>query len=215
VIREFRGPGGDVAAIVTRNSYGSLVLNTGCLMFVDVDGRGDRPTSATFREMISSLLGKSGAPSPAPNPVPDTMNHVAQRHSLSVRVYETAAGYRLSITNALFKPGSAEAEALLTDFGSDPLYIRLCRLQESFRARLTPKPWRCSLQSLPVRFPFETPVEQDRYRRWEAEYDFKAAPFATCRYVTSLGQGTVEPEFIELIQYHDSVTKSSSGARLA
>jgi hypothetical protein len=215
VIREFRGRGGDVSAIVTRNAYGSLVLNTDCLMFVDVDGRGNHPASATFGEMISSLFGKRSAPSPTPTPVPDTMNYVAQRHSLSVRIYETAAGYRLLITNAPFKPGSAEAEALLTDFGSDPLYIRLCRLQESFRARLTPKPWRCHLRSLPVRFPFETPAEQDRYRHWEAEYDSKTASFATCRYVTSLGQGTVEPEFTELIQYHDSVTKSASGVRLA
>jgi hypothetical protein len=216
VIREFRGPGGDLSAIVTRNGYGSLVLNTDGLMFVDVDGRANHPASAGFGEMISSLFGKrSAAPSPAPNPVPDKMNHVAQRHGLSVRIYETAAGYRLLITNARFKPGSADAEALLRDFGSDPLYIRLCRLQESFRARLTPKPWRCHLRSLPVTFPFDTAAEQDRYRRWEAEYDSKAASYATCRYVTSLGQGTVVPEFSELIQYHDKVTKSASGVRLA
>ena len=164
--------------------------------------------------MISSLFGK-GSESPAPNPVPDAMNHVAKRHGLSVRVYETAAGYRLLITNTPFKPDSAEATALLTEFGSDPLYIRLCGLQESFRARLTPKPWRCHLPSPPGSFPFETTVEQDRYRRWEAEYDSKTAPYATCRYVTSLGNGTVMPEFDELIRYHDSVTKSAGVDRLA
>ena len=165
--------------------------------------------------MISSLFGKTSAPSPGPDPVPDAMNQVAQRRGLSVRIYETAAGYRLLITNTRFKPGSADAEALLTDFGSDPLYIRLCRMQESFRARLTPKPWRSHLPSLPVRFPFETAAEKDRYRRWEAEYNSKTALYATCRYVTTLGPGTVVPEFNELIQYHDHETKAASGVQLA
>jgi hypothetical protein len=220
VIREFRGPDGELSAIVTRNAYGSLVLNTDSLMFVDVDGRANHPRSATFGEMISSLFGNSlfgkrNAPSPAPNPVPDTMSRVALRHGLSVRIYETAAGYRLLITSAPFKPGSADAEAMLTDFGSDPLYMRLCRLQESFRARLTPKPWRCHLGNPPVGFPFETTGAQDRYRRWEAEYASKTSSYATCRYVASLGPGTMVPEFNELIQYHDTVTRSASGVRLA
>ena len=215
VIREFRGPDGDLSAIVTRNVYGSLVLNSDRLMFVDVDGKNKQPVSATFGKAISSLFGRSSAPSPAPDQVPNAMSDVARRHGLSVRIYETAAGYRLLITNAPFKPGSAEAEALLNDFGSDPLYIRLCRLQESFRARLTPKPWRCHLPSLPVPFPFETATEQDRYHRWEAEYNSKSAPYATCRYMTTLGAGTVMQEFKELIQYHDRETKSASAVRLA
>lgn len=215
VIREFRGAAGDLTAVVTRNAYGSLVLNSDRLMFVDVDGRGKRPASATFGKMISSLFGKTSAPSASPYPVPDAMNQVAQRRGLSVRIYETAAGYRLLITNAHFKPGSAEAESLLTDFESDPLYIRLCRMQESFRARLTPKPWRCHLPSLPVRFPFETAAEKDRYRRWEAEYNSKTALYATCHYVATLGPGTVVPEFKELIQYHDHETKATSGVQLA
>src|SRR5580658_930596 len=215
VIREFRGRGGDVSAIVTRNAYGSLVLNTDCLMFVDVDGRGNHPASARFGEMISSLFGKRSAPSPAPTPVPDTMNYVAQRHSLSVRIYETAAGYRLLITNAPFKPGSAEAEALLTDFGSDPLYIRLCRLQESFRARLTPKPWRCHLHNPPVKFPFETPQDQSRFDVWERTYTAAGKRFRTCQYIASFGGGSVAPGFEELIQFHDQETNAVSVLPLA
>ncbi len=215
VIREFRGPGGDLSAIVTRNAYGSLVLNSDSLMFVDVDGRDKHPASATFGKLISSLFGKSSTQSSTPKPVPDAMDRVAQRHGLSVRIYETAAGYRLLITNTPFKPGSANAEALLTDFQSDPLYIRLCRMQESFRARLTPKPWRCHLSTLPVPFPFETAAERDRYRLWEAEYNSKTSSYATCRYVTTLGPGTVMPEFEQLIQYHDHETKSASALRLA
>jgi hypothetical protein len=88
-------------------------------------------------------------------------------------------------------------------------------LQESFRARLTPKPWRCHLGNPPVQSPFETTIEQDRYQRWETAYTSKTASYATCRFVTALGQGTVVPDFNELIQYHDSETRSASSVRLA
>ena len=37
VLREFRGPDGQLAAVQTRNSYGCFVLNTAGLVFVDVD----------------------------------------------------------------------------------------------------------------------------------------------------------------------------------
>jgi len=37
VLREFRDDAGTVSGVITRNSYGCLVLNTAKLMFVDVD----------------------------------------------------------------------------------------------------------------------------------------------------------------------------------
>lgn len=107
---------------------------------------------------------------------------------------------------AFMRPQPGIGSWLLTDFGSDPLYIRLCRLQESFRARLTPQPWRCRLQSLPVRF---------RLRRRPNRSAIAAGKLNMMRRRLLLRPGTVEPEFIELIQYHDSVTKADSGVRLA
>ena len=216
ILREFRDPAGELAAIVTRNSYGSLVLNTSRLMFADVDRKPEASSGVGLGKLFSSLFSKVVEPKePAADPALDAMNRVVQRHNLSARLYETAGGYRLIITNSAFQPGSPEAEALLKEFDADPLFTRLCRMQESFRARLTPKPWRCNLANPPCVFPFETAKDQERQSRWEAEYNSKTASYATCRFLNTFGAGSVLPEFSELIQYHDHETKSANAVRLA
>lgn len=216
VIREFRGTDGERCAIVTRNAYGALVLNADRLMFVDVDRKDAQPgVGATLGKMVSSLFGKPKVGPPASNAILEAMHEVAQRHDLSARVYETAAGYRLLVTSVPFEATSSETEALLTEFDSDPLYVRLCRSQECFRARLTPKPWRCAMPNPPVEFPFETPEDLDRSRRWEADYNAKTTTLATCRYVATVGSGSASSDFDELIQYHDQETKAATDLRLA
>jgi len=217
LIQQLGTAGSSAAAIVTRNSYGALVLNTDQLMFVDVDRPEVQGGAPAIGGLFSGLFGK---PKVQAQPVDDSatlnaMNDVVQRHDLSARVYETAAGHRLLITNAPFKAGSPDAESLLAEFGSDPLYVRLCRAQDSFRARLTPKPWRCRMSNPTVEFPFETPQSQERYDRWVAAYDAKIASFATCRFVTALGAESIAPGFDDLIQYHDAQTKAASGLKLA
>ena len=214
VIREFGG------SVVTRNAYGALVLNANRMMFIDVD-REDPATviDDTVGGVISgifSLFGKSAPPSPkAADTVVDGIRRVAEQRQLAGRVYKTAGGYRVLITSETFPAGSSETEATLNEFGSDPLYVRLCRTQESFRARLTPKPWRCGFHKPPVEFPFETPQADAEYRRWESEYNSKSANYATCRYLTAVGSGGSADEFEELIRYHDQETKASSELPLA
>jgi hypothetical protein len=192
ILREFRaGAAGDPGAVVTRNAYGALVLNARHLMFVDID-RDD-----------------------AERPVLAAVGRVAEADGLAARVYKTAAGYRAIITSAHLDAGGASSEALLRQFGADPLYVRLCRLQESFRARLTPKPWRCGLRVPPVSFPFDTPREESRFRAWEADYASTAARYATCRYLATVGDARVAPGFEELIGYHDRETRATTTLPLA
>jgi hypothetical protein len=216
VIREFRSAGGDATAIVTRNVYGALVLNAEKLMFVDVDNPdGQTTTGSSLGSIFTGLFGKPKADPQTATRVMETLGSVVQRHGLSARVYETAAGFRIIITSAPFTAGSSAAESLLAEFGSDPLYIRLCRLQECFRARLTPKPWRCGMGNPPASFPIETPVAQQRFDRWQESYAAKTAAFATCRFVAAVGPASVIPEFDELIRYHDESTRASTDLRLA
>ena len=60
----------------------------------------------------------------------------ARRHpDLGVRVYRTAAGLRVVVTGAASPPSSDRARALLTELGSDPLYVELCATHDSYRAR--------------------------------------------------------------------------------
>ena len=215
VVREFNDNSGEKSAIVTRNAYGALVLNANQLMFVDVDRKDGQPNQASLGKMLSTLFGKPKAiPKQSPQ-VLDALNDITARHGLAARIYQTKAGYRVMITSGPFTAGSPEAESILTEFGCDPLYIRLCRLQECFRARLTPKPFRCGMTNPPVLFPFETPDAADRFARWETNYNAKTSSFATCRFLSAIGTGLVVSDFSELIQYHDDATKASSQLALA
>jgi hypothetical protein len=219
VLQAFPNSEGTPGAVVTRNAYGALVLNASSLMFVDVDVDPKTQSHAAGRSLggiFGSLFGKPSKPAPSPpDPFIDGFRKVAERHGLAARVYQTAAGYRLAITNLPFQPSSSETKALLQEFGSDPLYMRLCRQQDSFRARLSPKPWRCQCYQLNVKFPFETPLDKSRYQGWESYYNSKSSAYSTCRYVTSLGTGVIAPEFSELIRCHDRETKSESALPLA
>ena len=178
-------------AVVTRNAYGSLVLNVRDLMFVDID-RQEQPAA-----------------------VVPLIQRVADANGLAARVYQTAAGYRALITSERIEAGSPRSDALLQQFCADPLYVRLCRMQESFRARLSAKPWRCGLGTPPVTFPFITADEESRFRQWEARYTPAAARYATCRYLTWIGPGRMDPSLEELAYYHDVETKASSNLQLA
>jgi hypothetical protein len=210
VLRKFDGDR-NRHAIVTRNAYGALVLNTDHMMFVDVDHKTASPAKSG---LLSSLFGKSKA-EPTNDPLIDAMRAVTDHRKLAARLYETAAGYRLIVTSAPFQAGSTEAETLLAEFHSDPLYIRLCRMQESFRARLTPKPWRCHFHEPPVEFPFETADDRSRFENWEREYNAKGAAFATCRFISELGSRNVNPDFRDLIEYHDQESKALALHKLA
>lgn len=208
VLREFH------SAAVTRNSYGALVLNTRELMFVDIDRQAAPQTSVSVVSNLRSLFRKpEPPPAAAADPAVSEIRRAAERNRCSARIYQTAAGYRAIIVDRPFRAGATDSEALLKEFGADPMYVRLCRLQESFRARLTPKPWRCGVRNPPVEFPFETPRDEAKFRRWEAEYRHRAGDYATCRFLAEVG--TPAPEFSELIACHDQETKANSSQRLA
>jgi hypothetical protein len=215
VLRTFQGDA-DGSAVVTRNAYGALVLNADRMMFVDVDRKETASGGGSLRSIFAPLFGKPKAEQPpASDGIMEKIGEVVQRHGLAARVYETKAGYRVLITSTPYAAGSPQAKALLTEFGSDPLYIRLCGLQTCFRARLTPKPWRCRMIDPPVAFPFETLADQQRIDRWQAEYDRRCASYATCTFIAAVGNGSVASGFAPLIQYHDETTKSGSDLALA
>jgi len=218
LLREFRNGTEAPKAVITRNAYGALVLNTRDMMFADIDhGKADAKPSESGG-FLRSLFGKSKSESSSAavaDPAVTEIQNVAQRHNLAGRIYKTAGGYRVLVLNRRFVPTSAETEAMLREFGSDALYIRLCKLQESFRARLTPKPWRFGLVQPPFPFPFSSAKEEAMVREWEAKYAAKSAAFATCKFLGAFGSGGVETGFDELVQVHDHETKATSGLPLA
>ena len=216
VTREFVDASG-LCAAVTRNVYGASVLNARDLMFVDVDV--EPPPGQSGKQLLSgimSIFGRKPEPLPASaDPTADLVRAVADRRGLGMRLYKTAAGYRAIITTGSYDSTSPDTQALLGEFGSDPLYVRLCRLQASFRARLTPKPWRIGLQPPRVTFPYNTPRAQSVIDDWLRRYEAACATYSTCRFIGAYGPGDVAPAFTELIAYHDNETKATGALPLA
>jgi len=216
VVREFRAPEGTLRAAITRNSYGCLVLNTADLVFVDVDAPEARESGW--------LAGLFGFRKPDHTRDPDAfMNTLMTRVNDWVgrwptwgwRVYRTAAGVRLLATHEPFAPDHVMCRTAFEVFEADPLYRKLCATQKCFRARLTPKPWRCEAEKPCMRWPRGDAKWEARFRKWEAEY-FKAADhYATCKLIGQFGCPEFHPSLREFVEVHDRATRAEANLRLA
>ncbi|HMO81493.1 MAG TPA: hypothetical protein PKD24_11955 [Pyrinomonadaceae bacterium] len=207
IIEEIKDESGETIAMITRNSYGSLVLNTSRLMFIDIDV--PKPASQGLIGLIKSLFGSSPS-DPFESALIRIREKAATLPDLTFRVYRTAAGFRLAVINKRIDPTGSESQSLLSAFGSDPLYVRLCKNQESFRARLTPKHWRCRVESPRGRYPFRDQVEEDMHRLWIENYNAATAGYAVCRFVEQIGSQPTFSDFRRLIELHDRETKATS-----
>jgi len=165
------------------------------VMFIDVDappsGRGAEAALDQIRSAVSSSwIG-------------------------TVRLYRTAAGFRLLATDRVFTPGSSEAESAMRAVGADPSFVQLCKIQESFRARLTPKPWRVGQKTPPGDFPRKEGPEQQAFDEWLQNYERAAASKATCQFVETIGGGWVDADVAPILALHDQQTRAESGLPLA
>jgi hypothetical protein len=213
IVEEIKSDDGEVVATITRNSYGVLVLNTRDLMFIDIDIPPESSGARFFRTLKNLFGSKSDDPE---NRIRKGIAHQAGVHpNYTFRLYRTFAGFRCAITNKPVSPGSTESERLLDEFGADPLYVVLCRNQQSYRARLTPKYWRCGASRPPNKFPWATQAEEQRYRTWEKEYEEQSGQFATCHLVEQFGAQEGGAEFRALIKLHDELTRANTELKLA
>lgn len=191
VLREITGRSGEIDALLTRNAYGSVVLNAARAMFIDVDaqGAGARALDQVRRAASSAGLG-------------------------SVRLYRTAAGFRLLATDRTFTPGSSDAESAMRAVGADPQFVQLCKVQDSFRARLTPKPWRVGHAAPPGDFPRDI-GQQQAFDEWLRKYERAATSSATCQFVEAIGGSAVDADVAPILALHDEQTKATTNLPLA
>ena len=217
IIEEIPGRDGQLAALLTRNTYGSVVLNAARAMFIDVDAAaatGDGGGGGGG--FLKSLFGGGGGGSKPSNAQLDRLRDVLRSSGGgSFRVYRTAAGYRLLATDRVYTPGSSDSEALMRQVGADPAFIQLCRIQDSFRARLTPKPWRIGRPTPPGDFPRKDGEVQRAFEQWLLEYDRAAGSKATCQFVETIGSSAIHPDLSHIVELHDERTKANSGLPLA
>lgn len=181
------------------------------------------PLPGGLRSIVDQFRPASGSTSPASTPPADPTaaaverlrRFVAARPEWRVRVYRTYAGLRYLVTHAPFSPTDADVQAAMAAVGADPQYIRLCQVQKSFRARLTPKPWRIGVENPPVTFPYQSPEDEREMRGWVARYDAASAGRATCRFVEEIGTGAEHPDLAVIRALHDEHTRATSGLPLA
>jgi hypothetical protein len=140
---------------------------------------------------------------------------IGQNRGWGWRVYRTRAGLRLLATHALFAPEAPATEQVFEMMTADPLYRRLCKTQKCFRARLTPKPWRCGVDKPPGRWPWPDAKAEKRFETWESGYLRACGDYATCALVTTMGGQTIDPTVQLILEVHDSTTRVESNLGLA
>lgn len=175
------------SANVTVNSYGALVINANRALFVDVD------TEAGTEELAAQCLAEL----------------VGRQPELGFRVYRTRAGWRYLCTTQTFDPAANSTQLLLEVLQSDPKYRLLCRIQNCFRARLTPKPWRAGYNA--ISYSKERGMPQKALER----YLKKTEGFASAQFVSTVGSEACLPELGAVRDYHDRWTQADSGKPLA
>jgi len=216
-LRELRNTKGDVTAIITRNSYGCEILNAAAALFIDID----IPKSSLYQNIVYFLTKRINQQTLSPRKRAETtirarLDHFVGSHSnWGLRVYRTFGGMRCLATHALFEPSSSDTQHILEILGSDPLYNRLCRWQDSFRARLTPKPWRCGHYANVIHYPWEDANQQLTFEDWHQQYITASQNFATCHLLGTIGNEVIHPELEEIVTFHDRETKCLQSIQLA
>jgi hypothetical protein len=214
IVDVIKGSDGRESAIVTRNSYGALVLNATRVMFIDIDFETKAKPSG-----LSSIMKRISNKEPVPEPVTQHLDQIeawAHQHpQWNIRVYRTYGGLRGVITNELFDPTDPASTEILQSLNSDPLYVKLCRAQECFRARLTPKPWRCGSFVPPWRYPWPTPAAEMDQRKWEKTYQSAADRYTTCQLVKEFGSASAPLDIARIIDLHDRYARRGVSYNLA
>jgi hypothetical protein len=178
-------------AVVTRNRYGAEVLNCARLVIIDVDQppaqgfwadlfmRDQRPPKERMLEHIRKAIRAMG---PGPG----------------YRIYETRNGFRVIVSGKRMAPADAEVTRLFKAMNCDPLYAMLCRRQDCYRARLTPKPYRIHQKPIRLLVPYDDGM-RSTLAAWVPEYLERSRRFAVCKLVDVIGRDDED----EVIRYHD------------
>lgn len=232
LLEEIHAPNGALIAAITRNRYGAAVLNTDAVLISDIDlPASSRPPARGKRGLLSRLFGGGGADAAA-EPDPDALGlpgpgergdaHArivqriegfAQAHpELGMRSYRTRNGFRVLLTGAGAEPTGDRAQELMAELHSDRLYMLLSRVHDSYRARLTPKPWRIEVDRFEQ---LGSRTAQDSvHTDWVERYRAASREVAVCRLLTATGPAPTEVEQ-QIIDLHDRATRHDSGLALA
>ncbi len=205
LLEEVHDASGTLTAALTRNAMGARILNTGRALFADLD-----LGPLGFVDRLKAMF-KLGPDTPEAAALVHVTTWLAAHPGWGFRVYRTPAGLRLLATHAPQDPCSADTTRVLRELKSDPLFIRLCAVQESFRARLDPKPFRVGMKHGPPPFPRESLEAERAFEAWLAEYRDRCQGRAACAFLAHLGNTEIHPQLAPLVKLHDERSRALTG----
>jgi len=135
-----------------------------------------------------------------------------------MRIYRTPAGFRLLVLHRTFDALEAAVSECFDALGADPAYVRMCRAQRCFRARISPKPWRIGETNLSKVTRAVWPVTAEvaeRRARWIERYESAALGHASCVFVEELGSSRSDARAEEVRRIHDDACRATSTLPLA
>ncbi|OOZ40321.1 hypothetical protein BOW53_08075 [Solemya pervernicosa gill symbiont] len=208
LIEEINSAEGELIGVVTRNRYGALVLNCERVLFADID---IEPPGLI--DKLKALFG--GRVKDRNYHLQQIESYASEQPGIALAVYETLAGLRVVVTNRLYGAKDLGTEQLFDRLECDPLYIKLCRTQESFRARLTPKPWRIDYSRPPNNFPRESSEARQRFNGWLKGYEQQSGSYQVCRFLKRFGDQRPLAEVERVLKIHDRYVLSPKELPLA
>jgi hypothetical protein len=145
---------------------------------------------------------------------------IADNPKWGLRIYRTPAGMRIMVMHDVFLPSDPAIHNFFASVNCDPVYSLMCRRQECFRARVSPKPWRIGLEGedIKIRPKGVWPIKVERMterKKWIARYEKLAEEFASCRFDKSIGSDVVHNKCEKLRIVHDQYCRADSDLPLA
>ena len=131
------------------------------------------------------------------------------------RVYRTRAGLHLLATQGLVEADSDVADGVFEALGADPLYQKLCKTQNCFRARLTPKPWRCGVHRKPQRWPWLDAKARNAISKVGGAIFELLGELGYCEFISQIGNSIIHPDVQAVVKLHDDATRAGSKLQLA
>ena len=111
---------GETYAVISRNSYGCLVLNTTDVLFADIDKPISRVRNPLFSWLADLFVGKPVSEMEFESQLIKKIEQLLQADSLmGLRVYRTLRGYRVVLTNRTVQTTEASSCLLYTSDAAD------------------------------------------------------------------------------------------------
>ena len=181
--------------IITINRYGAQVLNTTEYTVLDIDHFSAHP--------IVKLFGFPGE-NTKDNMLAKFKKRITRHPEFgeSFRIYETFKGLRI-IGKKHIDPQSKRFLKTMRSLGVDPLYAVLCKKQNCYRVRLTPKPYRMKIAAIRIKTPLG--CETESYDAWQKQYAEASGAYAVAKLREVIGKDFRDDPIVSL---HDQMTKT-------